>query len=120
MTIPLTPVSSMVWVFIGSIIGSMGAAFLKGGAQRLERNLRSVYTNWRLAAGISAYLTSAVFFVLGLRKGELSVLYPMVAFGSVWTLIWSRLILGEPFTRPKFVALGMILCGMALIGLGAR
>ena len=35
MTIPLTPISSMVWVFIGSIIGSMGAAFLKGGAQRL-------------------------------------------------------------------------------------
>jgi multidrug transporter EmrE-like cation transporter len=44
----------------------------------------------------------------------------MVALGSVWTLLWSKLILGEPLTRPKLVALGMILCGMTLIGLGAR
>jgi multidrug transporter EmrE-like cation transporter len=38
----------------------------------------------------------------------------------VWTLFWSKLVLGEPFTRAKFVALGMILCGIALLGLGTR
>jgi Membrane transporters of cations and cationic drugs len=120
MTVLLTPVSSMVWVFIGSIIGSMGAAFLKGGAQRLERNLRSVYTNWRLAAGISAYLTSAVFFVLGLRKGELSVLYPMVSLGYIFTLAWSHIFFGEPITRTKLLALGLILTGIALLGFGQQ
>lgn len=113
-----TPFSSMVWVFIGSFIGSFGAAFLKGGAERLERNLKSVYTNWRLAAGVFAYLTSAVFFVLGLRKGELSVLYPMVSLGYIWTLAWSRIFFGEPLTRTKFVGLGLILTGIALLGIG--
>jgi multidrug transporter EmrE-like cation transporter len=29
-------------------------------------------------------------------------------------------VLGEPLTREKFVALGMILCGIALLGLGTR
>ena len=115
-----TPVSSMLWVMSGSFIGSFGAVFLKAGAKRLELNLRALLTNWRLAAGISAYLVSAIFFLIGVRKGELSVLYPLVAFGYVWTMFWSRLFFGEPLTRTKFLALGLILLGIAVLGLGNR
>lgn len=110
----------MVWVLGGSFIGSFGALFLKIGAGKLQSSLKSVITNWRLALGIAFYLFSSVFFLLGVRKGELSVLYPMVSLGSVWTLVWSKLVLGEPFTRPKFIALGMILCGIALLGVGTH
>jgi multidrug transporter EmrE-like cation transporter len=113
-----TPVSSMGWVLCGSFIGSFGAVGLKAGAKRLTGNLLSILTNWRLAAGIAAYLISAIFFLIGVRKGELSVLYPLVAFGYVWTVFWSRLFFGEPLTRAKFAALGMILCGIAILGLG--
>jgi len=35
----------------------------------------------------------------GRAAGELSVLYPMVALGYVWTLIWSRLFFAERITR---------------------
>jgi multidrug transporter EmrE-like cation transporter len=115
-----TPVSSLVWVMSGSFIGSFGAVGLKAGARRLGRSLKSVYTNWRLAAGVAAYLLSAIFFLIGVRQGELSVLYPLVAFGYVWTMFWSRLFFGEPLTRAKFLALGMILGGIALLGLGNR
>jgi drug/metabolite transporter (DMT)-like permease len=114
-----TPLSSIAWVMGASFFGSFGALFLKIGAGKLQRSLHSVLTNWRLLLGIAFYLFSSVLFVFGVRKGELSVLYPMVSLGSVWTLLWSKLVLGEPFTRAKFVALGMILCGMTLIGLGA-
>ena len=113
-----TPVSSMVWVMCGSFIGSFGAVGLKAGARHLGRSLRSVYTNWRLAVGVAAYLLSAIFFLIGVRQGELSILYPLVAFGYVWTMFWSRLFFGEPLTRTKFLALGMILGGIALLGLG--
>ena len=57
-----TPLSSMAWVTFGSFIGSFGAVFLKSGAKRLEKNFKSIYTNWRLAAGIGAYLLSTIFF----------------------------------------------------------
>jgi multidrug transporter EmrE-like cation transporter len=115
-----TPFSSIAWVLGASFFGSFGALFLKMGAGRLKGSLSSVITNWRLIMGVAFYLFSSVLFVLGVRKGELSVLYPMVSLGSVWTLFWSKLVLGEPFTRAKFVALGMILCGIALLGLGTR
>lgn len=110
----------MAWVLGGSFIGSFGALFLKIGAGKLGKSIISVATNWRLMLGIALYLFSSVFFLLGVRKGELSVLYPMVSLGSVLTLFWSKLVLGEPFTRPKFIALGMIMCGIALLGLGTR
>jgi multidrug transporter EmrE-like cation transporter len=110
----------MAWVIAASFVGSFGAVFLKIGAGRLERNLKSILTNWRLAIGVAFYLFSSVLFVLGVRQGELSVLYPMVALGSVWTLFWSRLFLGEPLTRTKFAALGLIMVGITLLGLGAH
>jgi multidrug transporter EmrE-like cation transporter len=110
----------VAWVLAASFVGSFGAVFLKIGAGRLEKNLVSVLTNWRLGLGIGFYLLSSVFFVLGVRDGQLSVLYPMISLGSVWTLMWSRLFLGENLTRAKFAALGMILAGVTLLGLGNR
>lgn len=94
--------------------------FLKMGAERLKFDIRSLAGNWRLAGGVVFYLLSSVLFLIGVKHGELSVLYPLVAVGSVWTLLWSKLFLGERLTRPKFVAVGMILAGCALLGLGAR
>ena len=117
-----TPVSSMLWVITGAFIGSIGAAGLKAGARRLVRDrlIYSALTNWRLAAGIAAYGISSVFFVFGLRRGELSVLYPLVSLGYLFTLAWSRIFFGEPFTRFKFVGVGLILAGVTLLGLGTR
>lgn len=51
----------MVWVVVGSFIGSLGAVGLKAGSKRLKMNLVALITNWRLAAGIVGYLISAVF-----------------------------------------------------------
>ncbi len=115
-----TPLSSILWVVLGTFIGSFGAVFLKIGAGHLSLNLKSLLRNWRLAAGILLYLLSSVFYVIGVRNGELSVLYPMVSLGSIWTLVWSKLLLGESLTRPKFVAVGMVLTGCFLLGLGSR
>jgi multidrug transporter EmrE-like cation transporter len=58
--------------------------------------------------------------VLGLRKGELSVLYPMVSLGYIFTLAWSRIVFREPVTRTKLLALGLILTGIALLGFGQK
>src|SRR5450755_5136834 len=115
-----TPVSAIAWVTFGSFIGSFSALGFKAGSHRLEGNLRSLLTNWPLAAGIAGYLLSSVFFIIGLKSGELSILFPMVSSGYIWTMIWSRVFFKEPFTRGKFVGLALILAGCVLLGLGTR
>jgi drug/metabolite transporter (DMT)-like permease len=114
-----TPVSSMVLVSVGSFIGSIGMVFLKAGAARLH-GFRSLLFNSRLALGVGLFLLSSYFFVLGLKHGELSVLYPLVALSYVWALLWSRLFFHEPITKHKSLALLLILAGIALVGLGSR
>src|SRR5262245_19029788 len=115
-----TPLSSMALVLTASFIGSFGAVFLKGGAQRLELSLKALLTNWHLAAGVTMYLLSSVFFLMGIRNGELTVLYPMVSLGYVWTLLWSKLFFGEALTRSKLLGLAFILLGVACLGFGNR
>jgi drug/metabolite transporter (DMT)-like permease len=109
-----TPVSSMLLVLVASIFGSFGAVFLKMGAEKLKAGLLNIIS-WQAALGVGLFLLSSVFFVMGIKHGELSVLYPMVSLGYVWTLLWARLFFKEPVTKQKFLALGMILTGIVFI-----
>lgn len=105
---------------MASFMGSFGAVFLKSGAQRLEFRLEALMKNYRLAFGVLTYVASSYFYILGMRHGELTVLYPMVALGYVFTLFWSRLFFGEPFNRLKIVGLCMILLGVVCVNAGGR
>ena len=109
----------MILVLSSSFIGSFGNVLLKAGAIRLERTWSSLLLNWRLAAGAATYVLSSLFFIRGIANGELSLLYPMVAVGYIWTMLWARLFFGEPLTKMKFVALFVILAGVAMIGGGS-
>ena len=115
-----TPLVSILWMFLASFVGSFGAVFLKWGAGRLQLNLKSLLLNWRLAAGVALYLLSFVFFYLGLRRGELSTLFPMVSLGYLFTLVWARLFFGEAVTRRKCIGLVLIFCGLFVLNLGNR
>ncbi|SRR5579885_922391 len=108
----------MLLVFAASIVGSFGAVFLKLGAAHLTKSLFS-FLNARLILGVVLFLGSSVFYALGIRGGQLSVLYPMVSLGYIWTLVWSRLFFNEPLTRQKFAGLGLILLGVFFVGLGS-
>jgi multidrug transporter EmrE-like cation transporter len=113
-----TPVSSILLVFSAGFIGSFGAVYLKLGAGRLHREISSILLNWRLVLGVALYLLSFVFYYLGVRNGDLSLLYPMVALGYVWTMMWSRWFFGEPITARKVGGLLLIVCGVVLLKLG--
>jgi len=115
-----TPVSHMLLVLFASFIGSFGAVFLKSGAEQLRKGWLYLF-NWRLALGAGLFVLSSVFYIMGLRPpAELSVLYPMVALGYIWTLLWSCLFFKERFTREKFIGLFLILAGVFCVGMGSR
>ncbi len=107
-----TPISSMLLVFVASFIGSFGAVFLKAGAGRLHRQMERLSSStgalpWGWRSICSPRSSSCWEFA----EGELTILYPMVSLGYVWTLLWSRIFFGERLTRNKVVGIGMVLAG---------
>jgi len=111
-------VQSMLLVFGASVIGSFGMVFLKKGSAKVTRSLLS-FANPSVILGVVLFLGSSVFYALGIKGGQLSVLYPMVSLGYVWALLWARLFFKEPFTRRKLYGLALILAGVFLVGLGS-
>ena len=114
-----TPFSSILLVLLASFISSFGAVFLKVGSAHLSRGIRGAL-NWQLAAGLGLFLGSSVPFIMALKHGELSVLYPMVSISYLWAMVWSKIFFNEHITRAKIGALGMILAGIVCIGVGGR
>ncbi len=108
----------MLLVLVASFIGSFGAVFLKLGSAKLHGGFWKIF-NLQLAIGVALFMGSSFFFVMGIRHGQLSVLYPMVSLGYVWTLVWARLLFKEAFTRQKFVGLALILLGVSFVGMGS-
>jgi drug/metabolite transporter (DMT)-like permease len=114
-----TPVSSMLLVMGASVVGSFGGVFLKMGAAHLKNGLRHI-VNPQLAFGIFLFVASSIPFLIAIKHGALSVLYPMVSFKYILTLFWSKLFFKEPITGGKVGAIAVILCGLVCIGLGAQ
>lgn len=116
----MTPLAkSMLLVLTASVIGSFGAVFLKKGSTNVAGHSITSFINPSLALGVALYLASSVFYGFGIKGGQLSVLYPMISLGSIWTLVWSRLFFGEAITREKLFGLGLILIGVTFVGLGS-
>ena len=109
---------SMLLVFTASVVGSFGAVFLKLGSAKVNGSIWS-FINPQLALGVSLFLGSSVFYALGIRGGQLSVLYPLVSLGYIWTILWARLFFRESFTAQKFFGLALILLGVAFVGMGS-
>jgi drug/metabolite transporter (DMT)-like permease len=109
---------SLGFVLAATIVGSFGAVFLKLGAERLTRSSLFSMVNSRLLIGVALYLGSSVFYGLGIKGAQLSVVYPMVSLSNVWALMWSRWIFKEPVTRSKLIGLALILAGVCFVGMG--
>jgi uncharacterized membrane protein len=108
---------SMLLVFVASVIGSLGMAFLKMGSAKTTSSPLS-YINRHVILGVALFLGSSVFYAWGIKNGQLSVLYPMVSLGYIWGLWWAKIFFNEPITRDKSIGLGLILIGVTLVSMG--
>lgn len=98
-----------------TLLGSLGGFFFKkstGGATILEiAKSKYVYI------GVVFYLAGAVANILVLKHLPYSVVYPMSSITYVWTMILSRLVLKEKFTKQKLIGITAILVGAFFFGM---
>jgi len=103
-------------VLFGAFIGAFGTLMVKKSVDKHSffRSLRSGLM-W---AGICFYGISTLFYVVALRKEELSIIYPLVSTTYVWTTLFSVKFLKEEMNKWKWWGLAGIIIGVILIGFG--
>ncbi len=115
-----TPLWSMGLVLAATVVGSFGTILLKKGSDIFDlKKPLEVLKNYKLIGGLAIFLFSSVIFITALRAGELSVLYPLVAMGYIWVCLLSMVFLKEKMNWYKWAGIGLIIFGVALIGIGS-
>lgn len=113
-------------VLLCTALNAASQIFIKLGTTKLGPNpsmlasAAGIFTVPTLFGGYALLGASTVLFVLALRKGDLSLLYPVFTLTYVWVAILSVLILHETMNPLKTAGLAIIMAGVGVLGRASR
>lgn len=70
--------------------------------------------------GISLYAVGSILMILAFRGGELSILYPLLAFSYIWVSIASPIFFPDVMNPVKWAGIVFIMLGISAVGVGSR
>jgi multidrug transporter EmrE-like cation transporter len=92
-----------------------------GSNELVQNGIEKVLTDYWLIGGYGCYAVSALLFIIALKHGELSVLYPIIASTYVWVTFLSPMFF--PTDSINWLKIAGVLCivgGVTTIGIGAN
>lgn len=104
-----------------TLIGAAAQVFLKIGATQLTspNPIKMLLNPW-LFSGYALYGMSTGLLILALRKGQLSLLYPVISLTYVWVTMLSLVIFRETMNVYKALGLAVVVAGVAVLGRDSR
>ncbi len=123
--------STIVALALSMTLATIGQLLLKAGMDAtgaqvalepgaLLALVRTIATSWRLLAGLAAFGSSALFWLVALSRLPLSTAYPIVSLSYVVLLAMSTIVLGERPSLLTWSGAVLVMCGVAIIGIGQR
>jgi len=105
----------VLMVASAAVLGAFAQLELKRGADSIQFTLYSLFTNWHLIGGVALYGVATLIYVLALTRGDLSVLYPVIATSYIWTAFLSIYFLGEKMAPVNWFGILLIILGIGLV-----
>jgi multidrug transporter EmrE-like cation transporter len=94
---------------------------MKLGANNIEHpSVMQIVANVPLMVGYALYGINMLMLTIALKNAPLSLLYPIISLTYVWVTMLSVMIFKETITTFKVVGLGIVISGVAVLGLGGR
>jgi len=110
--------SAIVFMLLSALFASFGQIFFKFAANNLT-DINSLIFNSNLYFGGICYLAGMILMLKALRRGELSVVYPVLATSFVWVSILSPIFFkNDVMTLQKWIGVGVVILGITLVGRG--
>ena len=103
------PLMGIVLVILSSAIEGFAQICLKRSAMLSDGKLR-----W-LGIGVMLFIFEALFYTGALKSLDISTAYPLGALSLVSVTLLSRWLLNETIDRNRWIGLGLIVCGAALV-----
>lgn len=105
-----------------SLFASTAQLFLKWGtSQTAENGLLETVTTLPVLLGYCFYGVSTLLFVIALRRGELSVIYPILGLTYIWVVLASAFVFPVESLSPLKVGGSLlIVLGVSLVGGSSR
>jgi len=105
-------------VVLATLIGASGSLLLKKGSGTASFNIMQILRNKYLVLGLLLYGLSTIPFIIGLKFGPLSMLYPFTSLSYIWVSLLSMKYLNEKMNLLKWLGVLFILTGVSLISGG--
>jgi len=109
-----TPKSAIALALICTIFVSIGQLFYKLGSERMVDIISLL--NLFVIIGLFSYFIGSIFYIIALKKGDLSVIAPLLALNYVWVALLSIVFLGEVINALRWIGIGSVVIGVSIIG----
>lgn len=111
---------AVLMMVLCTVFTSIAQVFYKKGANILEFSIKGILTDYYLYGGILLYVVGAVIMIYAFRKGEVTVLYPIITLSYVWVSLLSIYFFDEVMNPYKWTGVMVIIMGISLIGIGSN
>ena len=112
-------------LLLSVLAGAIGQLTLKAAVSQVGKNLElsapvliKLGTNPIFILALGVYFVSAVLWLLGLMKADLSFAYPFLSLTYVAVLLGGRLLFNENITWLRLVGCAVIIGGLLIIARG--
>jgi multidrug transporter EmrE-like cation transporter len=110
-----------VLLFVSIVLGALGQILMKWGLispkplWQLSPSALQLVSSWPVLLGLGSYGLSSVFWLMTLKRMDLSLAYPMVSVGYILVLAAGGLLFHEPIPAIRFWGMGLILIGVFVV-----
>ncbi|MDK0616305.1 EamA family transporter [Clostridium perfringens] len=109
--------SSIYFLFpVMTLLGALGGYLFKKGSDNLS-GIVSFILNWRIYLGVFFYVSAALLNIVVLKFLPYSIVLPLTAMTYIWTMIISKIALGEKITGNKIIGTFLIIIGSIFIAM---
>jgi uncharacterized membrane protein len=114
-----TSSGGIILMILCTLFTSLGQVLWKFGLIEIDSNNLITLLNIPFMLGFVSYAAGAVLMLKAFRKGELSILYPIMATSYVWVSLASPLLFSaDSMNLLKWLGIGTIVLSVSLLGLG--
>ena len=113
MKTPLWIIFAMILV---ALVNATGQLFNKFASKNLSLSFDGLFKNKYLYIAIITFFIGAVFYIMLLPYGEISVIYSLSAMSYMWGMVFAKYILKENVNIYKWMGVILIIVGVSIIG----